>query len=125
PLARVAVKRIVIGTRDQWQPEADLVGSYDAGDIHALVDLGVAGVVSADSQQFSFRPGAGVSVKAYEDLRLGAEVFAEIAIDKGETWAMIGPDLAWSHGRTWLSAAYGIGFYHIRDAPRINWGIAF
>ena len=39
--------------------------------------------------------------------------------------APAGPNVAWSHGRTWISAAYGIGLYHIRDAPKLNWGIAF
>ena len=33
--------------------------------------------------------------------------------------------MAWSHGRSWLSASYLIGVYHIRDAPKLNWGIAF
>jgi len=35
--------------------------------------------------------------------------------------------MAWSHGRTWLAAAYGFGFGElgIRNAPRIQWGIAF
>jgi hypothetical protein len=33
--------------------------------------------------------------------------------------------MAWSHGRSWLSGSYLIGVYHVRDAPRLNWGIAF
>ena len=72
------------------------------------------------------RPGAGVSFKAVGDLRFGAEVFAEINIDsKATSWAAAGPNLAWSHGRFWLSAAFGIGLYHVDTAPRVQWGIAF
>jgi hypothetical protein len=33
--------------------------------------------------------------------------------------------MAWSHGRTWISAAFGIGVYHIKDTGRLQWGIAF
>jgi hypothetical protein len=126
PLVRVALKRIVTGPRDVWQPELDVVGSYDTGGIQVLGDLGMVGAVGPDAQEFEVAPGAGISIKAYDELRLGAEVFARIPLsDTDQTWAAIGPNLAWSHGRSWISAAYGIGLYHIRDAPRLNWGIAF
>ena len=126
PLVRVGVKRLVAGTRDLWQPELEVVGSYETGRVHAIADLSAYGEVGADSHHFAVRPGAGVSIEAIDDLRIGAEVFGEISLDdNGGNWAAVGPNLAWSHGRTWISAAYGIGVYKIRDAPRINWGIAF
>lgn len=129
PLLRVAVKRLVV-QRDTIRPEIDLVTSYQTGRVHALVDLGMIGEISADKHELEFHPGAGVSVEAVGDLRLGVEVFAELAVDTlsskdGESWAVIGPNFAWSHGRTWISATYGIGIYHIKDAPKVQWGIAF
>jgi len=33
--------------------------------------------------------------------------------------------MAYTHGRFWLSAAYGIGIVNIKAAPRILWGVAF
>jgi hypothetical protein len=128
PLVRVAVKRIVVDTHGQYQPEVDLVGSYDVGRVQMLVDLGgIADVGAGQPLHAEFHPGAGVSVLSVGDVRFGAEVFAEISLDNNGdgSWAAVGPNLAWSHGRTWLSAAYGIGIYHIRDAPKLNWGIAF
>ncbi|HUJ59917.1 MAG TPA: hypothetical protein VLX92_15540 [Kofleriaceae bacterium] len=124
PLLRVAVERAVL-ERATTIPQADLVTSYDVGIVQMLVDLGMYAELSSATQHFEFHPGAGVSVKAIGDLRFGAEVHAEITLDSGSSWAAIGPNVAWAHGRSWLSAAYGIGIYHIRDAPRLQWGIAF
>ncbi len=127
PLVRVAIMRDVTA-RDSVRVETDLVASTttQSGSVHALVDLGVAGDISGDVHHFELRPGAGVSLGVVGDLRLGAEVFAQLSLDSGATsWAVVGPNLAWSHGRFWLSAAYGIGVYQIKDAPRIVWGIAF
>jgi hypothetical protein len=127
PLARLAVKRDVT-VRDVVVVEADLVASTTttSGSVHALIDLGVTAVLGADDQVFALRPGAGVSVKATGDLRFGAEVFSELDLEsKATSWAAAGPNVAWSHGRFWMSAAFGIGIYHIKTAPRVQWGIAF
>lgn len=127
PLARVAVKRDIT-ERDMVQVEADLVASVGrpTGAVMALVDIGVIGNVTPDDSQLELHPGAGVSFKIVGDLRLGAEVYAELSLDADkESWAVVGPDLAWSHGRFWLSAALGIGVYQIDTAPRLQWGIMF
>lgn len=127
PLVRVAVQRDVI-VRDLVLVEADLVASTttESGSVHALVDLGVSAGLTPDDQIFVLRPGLGVSFKVVGDLRLGAEAFAELNLEsKATSWAAAGPNLAWSHGRFWLSAAMGIGIYHIETAPRVQWGIAF
>lgn len=125
PLVRVAMKRVVIGTRDLWQPELNFVGSYDVGRIHAAMDIGFSGQVNANQHSFEVLPAAGVSLEASHGLRVGAEIFSELGLDRSAYWVAAGPNIAWSHGRTWLSAAYGIGLFHIRDAPKLNWGIAF
>jgi hypothetical protein len=125
PLVRVGVKRL-IGNRDGVRPEADLVVSYETGIVHVLVDLGFVAEIDSDDQTYKFRPGAGVSFLAVEDLRFGAEVFAELS-SEGGSWVIAGPNLAWTHGRFWLSSAFGIGLVQdrIKSAPRIQWGIAF
>lgn len=125
PLIRVAVKRDV-GQRDAIQPEVDAVVTYDAGRVQLTLDLGMVGQFTKDDHRLEFRPGGGVSVQVVGDLRLGAEAYAEIDLDNSNnSWAIVAPNLAWSHGRTWISAAMGIGVYQIDNAPRIMWGIAF
>ena len=125
PLVRVAVLRDVT-TRNDLHVEADLVASYDTGGVQLLADAGFGSDVTRDDHHLELRPGAGVSVKAAGDLRVGAEVFSTISLDDlAGSWAAVGPNVSWTHGRFWLSAAYGIGLYHMRTAPRITWGIAF
>lgn len=125
PLIRIAVKRDVT-QRDDVRIEGDAVVSYDAGAVQALIDLGASGEVGSGSQQAELHPGVGVSVRVTDELRVGAEIYGELrANDLAESWATAGPDLSWSHGRFWLSGAFGIGFYHVRVAPRAIWGIAF
>jgi hypothetical protein len=127
PAIRATVDRVVIGSRDDVVSEVDLIGSYQCGIVHAVVNAGVAGDLASADQSFEARTGAGVSIETISDLRVGAEVFAEISLasDSSGNWIAIGPNLSWSHGRTWVSASYGIGIYQIRDAPKLNWGIAF
>jgi len=125
PLVRLAVKRDV-GVRNAVQPEADVVLSYDIDKLQLLVDLGMVGQFTKDDKHLEFRPGAGISYNVVADLRLGAEAYAEIDLDDSEnSFAIVAPNLAWTHGRTWISAAMGIGVYQISNAPRLMWGIAF
>ena len=127
PLARVAVMRDVT-ERDAVRVEADLVASTTtpSGSVHALVDVGFIGQITPDDKHFEIRPGAGVSFKVAGDFRLGAEGYAELSLDsQRKSWAVVGPNLAWTHGRFWLSAAFGIGIYQIETAPRVQWGIMF
>jgi hypothetical protein len=125
PLVRVAVKRDVT-VRDVTRVEGDLVASYQKGRFHALVDAGFIGDLGPDKLHFEFRPGAGVSIRVKGELRLGGEVYSELSLDdNGTSWAAAGPDIAWTHGRFWLSASYLIGIHKIDNAPRAVWGIAF
>jgi hypothetical protein len=130
PLLRVAVLRSVLD-RETWIPQVDFVVSYEQGRVHVLADLGgyaelttCSGRTNCSNSEVELQPGAGFSIRAVGDLRFGAEFHAERPTDGGG-WAVAGPNVAWSHGRTWLSAAYGIGITGIRDAPRLQWGIAF
>ena len=127
PLLRVGVKRDILA-RDTTVAEADLVASTttESGSVHALVDLGFVGNIGRDERHFELRPGVGVSFKIAGDFRLGVEGYAELSLDdKKKSWAVAGPNLAWTQGRFWVSAAFGIGVYQIETAPRVVWGIMF
>ena len=129
PAILVGVSRVVTGSRDGLEPHAMLIGTYEAGIVHAAINLGVAATVTPGQQYYQAITGAGISIAATGDLRFGVETFGELALnnssDGNYSWLAVGPDLAWTHGRTWVSAAYGIGVYKVRDAPKLNWGIAF
>jgi hypothetical protein len=125
PLLRVAVKRDVT-VRDSVRIEGDAVVTYDLSTLQAVVDVGFTGDLSASSRHFELHPGAGVSVLAVGDLRVGVEGYGEFSLDSAaESWATAGPNLSWTHGRFWVSGMLGIGLYHVKLAPRVIWGIAF
>jgi hypothetical protein len=125
PLLRAAIKRDVI-VRDEIRLEGDAVFSYEAGRVHALLDVGAVGDITANTRHIEVRPGAGLSVAATTELRIGAEIYSELSLDSAtESWASAGPDISWTHGRFWVSGAFGIGLYHVKIASRVMWGIAF
>ncbi|MEO8702570.1 MAG: hypothetical protein ABI867_21175 [Kofleriaceae bacterium] len=129
PLLRLALKRDVT-VRDVAILEADFVTSYQSGRFHGLLDLGVTGRISSDGDNNSveLRPGFGIAIETKKDLRFGAEFYAELPLDsnlKQLQWAAVGPNMAWTHGRFWLSASFLIGLYQIDTAPRVIWGILF
>jgi hypothetical protein len=125
PLLRVAAKRDVT-QRNDVRLEADGVVSYDAGPLDLLIDVGFISDVQSGNTHSELRPGAGISIRTLGELRLGVEGYSELSLDAGrESWALVGPNLAWTHGRFWVSGAFGIGVYHVRTAPRVMWGIAF
>jgi hypothetical protein len=132
PLVRVAIKRDVTGA---VRPEADLVLSFQRGRFHALADAGLIADFSTSpaysrangDRHAEFHPGLGVSVRTVGDLRFGAELHVELALDAsetGHTWGIAGPNVSWTHGRFWVSGVYGVGVYGIRSAPRVVWGFA-
>jgi hypothetical protein len=126
PLGRIAVKRD-IQVRDATIVEGDLVASYQSGRLHVLADAGFVVTITPNNTVLEPRPGLGVSVQAVGDLRLGAEAYGEFPTsgDSSRRWWGVGPDLAWTHGRFWLSAAYLVGILNVNAAPRILWGVAF
>jgi len=126
-LVRVAAKRPVT-QRSVGRFEGELVLSYDVGPVHIGADGTAIFDVNTDdgSTAILVRPGAGASVQVVGELRLGAEVFSEIqARGAGTTWVAAGPNLAFTHGRSWLSGSFLIGIHNIDLAPRLIWAIAF
>ena len=125
PLLRLAAKRDVT-VRDNVRIEGDAVVTYDAGAVQAVIDVGLVGDVKSTTQHFEARPGGGISYAATPELRIGAEIYAELSLDQGsESWASVGPNLSWTHGRFWLSGTVGYGVYHVKVASRVMWGVAF
>ena len=127
PLIRVGIKKPVYeGVAAQL--EADAIVSYDQDRVHATIDLGVIDDVRSGDDYMQTHSGAGVSVKVTDELAVGAEGYAELHLagaTSADDWAIVGPDLSWTHGRFWLTATYGVGVYQVWSAPRVKWGIAF
>jgi hypothetical protein len=132
PLIRVGVYRET-EDRGLTEVQVDAVATYTHGRVHVGADLGFYGDLHAadgaggHDNNLELHPGAGVSVLAVGDLRIGAEVFAQLGLvsTDNDKWVAAGPDLSWTAGRFWLTATYGIGISGIGTAPRLLWGIAF
>ncbi|HUS63711.1 MAG TPA: hypothetical protein VMZ28_04170 [Kofleriaceae bacterium] len=135
PLARLRVQRMYFNGRvDRIEPGA--VVSADVGRVKLTADLAVSIDVdqTADEHEVdvSYQTFAGASIALACHLRVGAEgggVIAPGAFERrrgaAEPWFGLGPNAAWSHGRTWISGALYVGTAHIGWAPRVNLGIAF
>ncbi len=127
PLVRVGAKRLV-GVRDQLRTEANAVLSAElTGCLRAAIDLGGVIDIAEDDTIFTARPALGINYHVGADVRLGAEAFASLKKDddKSTDWMVVGPNLAWTHGRFWLAATVGVGLFGIDWAPRLNWAVAF
>jgi len=126
-LVRLAVKRLV-GDRSAVRLEPGLALALDFGPAHLLADIeGVIEIPDVGSVRSEFRPGAGLSLQLFGEVRGGAEFYSEIAVGDtpSVTWLAVGPTLSWTHGRFWLAASFPIGLEHIDAAPRLNWAVAF
>lgn len=123
-LFRLGAKRL-IEERAGFRIEADAVASYTVDRVFAQIDAGAVFVHTPDETEVELRPGAGVSIRAVDDLRFGVETYAEIAVQgDGTSWMAVGPTISITHGRFWGAATYGIGLFGIRDAPRLTFGAA-
>jgi hypothetical protein len=126
PLIRVGIKHLVIEP-NAVEVTADLAGSYHCHRLHVVGNVGVDDTLRSGADTPLVRGGAGISIGVTDELRLGAEGFAQLALTGSgdDTWVAAGPNLAWSPGRFWLSAAVPVGLYQIQVAPRFTWAIAF
>jgi hypothetical protein len=114
------------------RPELGLVSTYEVGSVIIGADISLSSDITRDDIGFDLHPAVGVSVRATDELRVGAEAIAYVPFDTppGKTtsdleWVAAGPNLSWTHGRFWVTATYSIGISHVKDAPRAQWGIAF
>jgi hypothetical protein len=96
---------------DRWQFEADLGGVLDFNIGHLHSEL---------------HPGLGTSARIAGELRVGAELHAELSGDTtAQSWAVLGPNLAWHRDRYWLAGALDFGIHAITAAPRLNLGMVW
>jgi len=123
PVARLALWRDAL-ILTQVRSEVELAASYDHGPLQIEVDTGLVVDVNIGRRHTELRPGVGANVRITDELRLGAELHAELALDSTTTsWAVIGPDVAWTRGRFWVAGAIGFGVHQITAAPRLNVGM--
>jgi hypothetical protein len=124
-LFRIGVKRI-IDERAGIRGEADMVVSYQQGAVFVALDLGAVLTHLPTQTTVELRPGAGVSIRTIDDLRLGAELYGELPLndDSSTRWLVVGPTVSYTRGRFWGAATYGVGLFGLRDAPRITFGLA-
>ena len=124
-LARFALARDV-DIQSQVHSEAELAASYDLDRVQ--VEAAVGGVLDLNFSHLhaELHPGLGASVLVTGELRLGAELHAELSRDHTvSSWAAVGPDVAWQRGRFWLAGAFGVGIVHITAAPRLDVGMVW
>jgi hypothetical protein len=127
PLIRAVIKRDV-ADHSAWWFEADAVASYETGPVRAALDMGWVGIFNAGpTTEQQLQPAAGINVRITDDLRVGAEGIAAIAIHfpGRASWVAAGPSVAWTHGPFWLTLAVPIGISGVGAAPRLTWATAF
>lgn len=128
PLLRVAVQRPV-RERDVYRVEANGVLSWDPTErLHATADIGMRHHFGADETQVTY--AAGVSAQVVGELRAGAEWFGRYVLQSAaglSKFNMVGPNVAWTHGRLWVTAGWMVGID--QGSPngmgRLLWAIAF
>jgi hypothetical protein len=125
PLLRLSIQR-EIDDRRAATVEGEAVLSYDCNRVHAAASVSWRQTFHEGSDPIRVRPMAGVSVAVTDELRLGVEAVSSFAArGPGANWVAVGPDLAWSHGRFWLSVSAPIGVSNVDAATRVHWGVAF
>ncbi len=121
-VARFGLSRNV-EIQSQVRTEAGIAASYDLDRVQIAASLGGVLDINFGHLHEELRPGIGASARVVEQLRLGAELYAQLSRDDTvPSWAVIGPDVAWSRGRFWLSGAFGIGVKNVTAAPRLDLG---
>lgn len=127
-LVRFAVHRPV-RQRDVLRIEANAVASYEPT-VRCKVNLDGGLIAITNGQEIYYTYAGGASCKALGELRLGGEVFGEIVQESAvgvKKLTMVGPNLALTHGRFWLTAGilFGVTEFSPRAMSRLIWAISF
>jgi len=123
PFLRFGLERDVT-IRNLGRLRLDPALAFQRGNLHVVADAGVIFEANPGGVHLEVRPGAGASYLVSSEVRVGAELHAELSLDSaGTSWAAVGPNVAWLRGRSWLVAALGFGVYNVGMAPRIMWGL--
>jgi hypothetical protein len=126
PFLRIGARRLEAD--DAAGVEGDVALSLDLSHrVRALVDVG--GSAASNEDGFTMTGGLGVSFALIDELQIGAEAYGHKVFGNdtaGPAWVAAGPNLLFTHGRFWLTAALLIGLH--RDAPdfmpKVVWAVA-
>jgi hypothetical protein len=125
PLGRVALARDV-EIRSLIRTELGLAIGFEQGIVHVEAATDLVAEINRSSMHYELHPGVGASVRVHGTWRAGAELYAEASLDSFvDSWLALGPNVSVRLGRSWFSAAFGIGLSGITFAPRINWALAW
>jgi hypothetical protein len=126
PFVRFAVRREI--QLDAASLEGEIAATYDlTPDLRGVVDVGITGLTRIDEVYAT--GGLGLSYALTQELKVGFELYAWQTVASngpGETWVSLGPNLSFSHGRFWITAALPIGLNSSAPdfLPRVIWGTA-
>ncbi len=137
PLVRGSIQRLV-RNREALIARIDGVVSGDFGRVHAVIDVGLEAQGEPSNLNVGVAYGFGASVRVTGDVHAGAELYAEKGLDQPVGvngwittgplgWIAVGPNVAWTHGRFWITASYlrGVNAGAPTNIPRVIWGILF
>lgn len=136
PLVRAVWHQAIRGSSPS-RVDLNLVGSYQwEGGLRAVLDLGTqVGIPALRGGEAPVRIlgtySAGVSLPVIPDeLRLSLESFGEFDLRGGgqEPHVFVGPSVAWTFGRTWVTAGTLVGLTPLfpetpRFMPRLIWAV--
>jgi len=126
PFVRVAVRREI--QLDAASLEGEAAVTVDlTPDLRVVADAGITGLTRIDEVYST--GGVGLSYALTQELHLGVELYAWTTVSSNgpsETWVSLGPNLSFSHGRFWITAALPIGLNSSAPdfLPRVIWGTA-
>jgi hypothetical protein len=124
-LLRVGVARDV-EIRNLAHLELGVVAAHDLGSVRVSADAALTFEANRGGVHFDVRPTAGLSVEVKPNVHVGAEAFGVRSFDSAvESWAAVGPNIAWTYARFWFASSFGVGVYNVSSAARVVWGIGF
>jgi hypothetical protein len=127
PLVRVAVARLL--QIDAARIDVNAILSADlVPRLRLVADLD--GYVVTSGPSWYLAGGVGASFALIDDLRVGAELYGVKTLESERrevSWLSLGPNVSYTHGRFWITAAIpiGLGGDAPRILPRIVWATAF
>ena len=125
PLVRAALLRDV-EIRSLIRAELGIAVGFEQGTVRVEAATDFIAEVNRSSTHFELHSGIGASLLVRGAWRAGAELYAETSFDSFvDSWLALGPNVSARFGRSWFSAAFGVGLRGISLAPRINWGLSW
>jgi len=125
PVLRVGLARDAT-VRTEVRTELAAAVSYTRDRLQVQADAGFVVDFNIGHFHREFRPGVGASALVTGALRFGGELHVELSFDSTtQSWAVIGPNIAWARSRYWLAGGLDFGIHQIFAAPRFNLGMVW